>query len=523
MSSEITTSFRPMKASPKMKEEKNAKTHIEEGRSVNGLMPPGRSRSRRERKLQLEKTVDRLRKRLRREENIHRALERAFTRPLGSLPRLPSYLPSKMVELLAEVAVLEEEVVRLEEQVISFWQGLYLEAAHLSSSKKPKSLPAISAAISDRNPPRTATNKKTQAQPQFSRIRARSGIQKQEDHTTGPNKISEQLLRCLIMIFSGSDSGGSTDTSEASQPSISGKEERIFQDPYGIFSEFQPRDVGPYKRFVSVDARLATAGIAASPPALLRRLRFLLRRLGSVDLRRLTHQEKLAFWANVYNSCMMNAFLEKGIPSMPQTVASLMQKATINVGGRVMSAIWIEHFILRLPRSHPSALKTPVYFESIGGFGWPEPLVSFALSCGSWSSPAVRIYTASKVEEELQVAKREYLQAAVGISGGRGNDDCCSCSSRCDGSDGNGSVNGGCNGNGGNGGVMGIPKLLDWYMVDFAKDIDSLADWICLQLPCGLRTEAVNCLEGARSGNNAAVDFIRVIPYDFTFRYLLAT
>jgi len=37
--------------------------------------------------------VDRLKKKLRREENIHRALERAFNRPLGALPRLPPYLP----------------------------------------------------------------------------------------------------------------------------------------------------------------------------------------------------------------------------------------------------------------------------------------------------------------------------------------------------------------------------------------------------------------------------------------------
>ncbi|KAJ4871249.1 hypothetical protein Rs2_47131 [Raphanus sativus] len=61
--------------------------------------------------------VDKLKRKLRHEENVHRALERAFTRPLGALPRLPSYLPRHTLELLAEVAVLEEEVVRLEEQV----------------------------------------------------------------------------------------------------------------------------------------------------------------------------------------------------------------------------------------------------------------------------------------------------------------------------------------------------------------------------------------------------------------------
>ncbi|KDO84308.1 hypothetical protein CISIN_1g046225mg [Citrus sinensis] len=59
----------------------------------------------------------------------------------------------------------------------------------------------------------------------------------------------------------------------------------------------------------------------------------------------------------------------------------------------------------------------------------------------------VRVYTASEVESELEVAKREYLQAAVGISSEK----------------------------------LAIPKLLDWYLLDFAKDFESLLDWICLQ------------------------------------------
>ena len=57
----------------------------------------------------------------------------------------------------------------------------------------------------------------------------------------------------------------------------------------------------------------------------------------------------------------------------------------------------------------------------------------------------VRVYTSSGVEEELEVAKREYLQAAVGIS----------------------ETN-----------KLMVPKLLDWYLLDFAKDLESLLDWV---------------------------------------------
>lgn len=43
--------------------------------------------------------VDKLKKKLRHEENVHRALERAFTRPLGALPRLPPYLPPNVSKI----------------------------------------------------------------------------------------------------------------------------------------------------------------------------------------------------------------------------------------------------------------------------------------------------------------------------------------------------------------------------------------------------------------------------------------
>ncbi|KAJ6685922.1 hypothetical protein OIU79_015850 [Salix purpurea] len=83
-----------------------------------------------------ESRVDNLKKQLRHEENIHRALERAFRRPLGALPRLPPYLPRATLELVAEVAVLEEEVVQLEEQIVYFRQDMYQEAVYISSSKR---------------------------------------------------------------------------------------------------------------------------------------------------------------------------------------------------------------------------------------------------------------------------------------------------------------------------------------------------------------------------------------------------
>ena len=49
----------------------------------------------------------------------------------------------------------------------------------------------------------------------------------------------------------------------------------------------------------------------------------------------------------------------------------------------------------------------------------------------------MRVYTSTEVETELKVAKRDYLEAAIGVTTER---------------------------------KVLIPKLLDWYMWDFAKD-----------------------------------------------------
>lgn len=524
-----------------------------------------------QRKYALQQDVDKLKKKLRHEENVHRALERAFSRPLGALPRLPPYLPPSTKELLAEVAVLEEEVVRLEEQVVHFRQDLYREAVYISSSKKNmessidfcdpcvddtnskqeqskflarnvgrsttsaiRQLAALSAdgrgkenqlctnsmkkkgssvhkVQTGRTPVKRPSNDGKQTMrhldpqkiqlarrlqnPENEGARTISVPDERESGDDGPNRISEDIVRCLSTILLRMSSGKRKGTAEnlhflSTLASEESNEETEFQDPYGTCSQFGKRDIGPYKHLFTIEADSIDTNRTSSSMFLVRRLKILLGKIASVNLENLTHQEKLAFWINIYNSCMMNAFLENGIPESPEMVVALMQKATIRVGGHLLNAITIEHFILRLPYHSKytfskGAKNDEMTARFMFGLELSEPLVTFALSCGSWSSPAVRVYTASEVESELEAAKREYLQAAVGISSEK----------------------------------FAIPKLLDWYLVDFAKDFESLLDWICLQLPCELGKKAMKCLE--RGQNEPLSQFIQVTPYEFSFRYLL--
>lgn len=65
----------------------------------------------------------------------------------------------------------------------------------------------------------------------------------------------------------------------------------------------------------------------------------------------------------------LQAFLEQGAPSDPRMLVAMMPKATINVGGRVLSAVAIEHFILRLPHYDDDDAKA----RTVAGLaGWPH-------------------------------------------------------------------------------------------------------------------------------------------------------
>ncbi|OIW03443.1 hypothetical protein TanjilG_14668 [Lupinus angustifolius] len=527
----------------------------------------GRKSSGKERKLVLQQDVDRLKKKLRHEENIHRALERAFNRPLGALPQLPHYLPPYILALLTEVAVLEEEIVRLEEKVVRLRQDLYQEAVYNSSSKtkiehsalannpnltthSPKldklkylsitagnSAPATSSTrcnttlqedrqgkenqsctnsyktrkqssnqinrtprkkllVDNKSRPKRWDPPRRQNEQSIAEVRNPS-LHKILPEPESPNIISENILMCLSSILLRM-SAAKNPVSASDIPYLRATTPRNyvegteFLDPYGICLEFGKRDIGPYKHLCPIDAKLFNPKRTANTLFLLHRLKILFRKLVSVNLEFLNHQEKLAFWINIYNSCMMNAFIEHGIPENAEMVIVLMQKATINVGGHMLSATTIEHFILRLPyhwkfKFRKGVKNNEMTARSIFGLEMSEPLVTFALSCGTWSSPAVRVYTASRVESELEVAKREYLQATVGISTSK----------------------------------LTIPKLVDWYLLDFAKDLKSLMDWICLQLPSEQGKEPIKFLEERKA--ESLSQFVQIMPYEFSFRYLLCT
>ncbi|CAN1833168.1 hypothetical protein LINPERHAP1_LOCUS33717 [Linum perenne] len=338
-----------------------------------------------------------------------------------------------------------------------------------------------------------------------------------------PNKLSENIMKCLNFIYirllrtsratelerSGPISRTSLNSSlsfradsgllNAKSTSLSLYKESRQRDPYGIFDveESIPRDIGPYKNLVvfnssSMDPKYISS---SSSMSLIKKLRVLMNNLQSVDLSFLTQQQKLAFWINMYNACIMHGFLQFGVPHNPDKLLALMNRATLNVGGNTINAQAIEHYILRKTSSHTNKKKESTV-RTLYGLETTDPNVTFALCCGTRSSPAVRVYTSEGVTTELERSKLEYLQASVVVTSTK---------------------------------RIAMPELLVRNLADFAMDTDTLVEWVCHQLPTSgsLRKSIVDCFRGGQSNSNSgklaptAVS-VEKIPYDFEFQYLLA-
>ncbi|CAH9094529.1 unnamed protein product [Cuscuta europaea] len=239
-----------------------------------------------------------------------------------------------------------------------------------------------------------------------------------------PNKLSESIMKCLVSIFvrllrtsraMEMEKSGSIGRSNkfslafrtdqpSSTPAAMQRDWRQ-QDPYSIFDSEDsiPRDIGPYKNLVkfsssSLDSKCISTSNSAP---LFQKLKILIKNLEKVDLRFLTRQQKLAFWINIYNACIMHEFLQYGVPSSstPEKLESLLNKATLDIGGYVINAQAIEHAILR--NSFMTSLgkednkgDNGSIIPGFYGLESSDPNITFALCCGTRSSPAVKIYSA---------------------------------------------------------------------------------------------------------------------------------
>jgi len=98
----------------------------------------------------------------------------------------------------------------------------------------------------------------------------------------------------------------------------------------------------------------------------------------------------------------------------------------------------------------------------------------------------VRVYTAQNVQLELGVAKREFLQASVGIRDNK----------------------------------VILPKILEWYSRELVTDSAVLLEWVRRQKVSGkLEAQIHQCIKNQKSHRSPA-HCLQWMPYNFGFRYI---
>lgn len=265
-------------------------------------------------------------------------------------------------------------------------------------------------------------------------------------------------------------------------------------DPYRVRGKLSWADIGNYGLATEVSWMSVGKKQLEYAAGALRRFRVLVEQLAKVNPIHLSCNEKLAFWINLYNALIMHAYLAYGVPRSDLKLFSLMQKAAYTVGGHSYSATAIEYVILKTkpPLHRPQiALLLALHKLKVSDeqrksvIDTYEPLVTFALSCGMYSSPAVRIYTAKNVREELQEAQRDFVRASVGVS---------------------------------NKGRLLVPKLLHCFAKGSVDD-SNLAVWISHYLPPHQAIFVEQCISQRRQSLLGSRN-CGILPFDSRFRYL---
>ncbi|MQL93459.1 hypothetical protein Taro_026102 [Colocasia esculenta] len=469
---------------------------------------------------------------------LHMILENAVEHVTGTLHDL-SCVPHGAQELLSNITTLEAAVLKLEQEIVSLRFQLIQERNERRLAeyhlKKLTSCSLVSCSPGNEEMQdavecgKPIKIKKASTQLHKMDLKMKKGISK--GLWEYPNMLSEEMVRCMKDIFiTLADVAGHPKSlfSGELQPSLSPNghllsspcvlsepstvspcgqspqvdlqfNNRILDmdgscDPYKFLGKVCWADIGNYRLATEVSwmsvgkSQLEFAAVA------LRKFRSLIEQLAKVNPIHLSGNEKLAFWINLYNALIMHAYLAYGVPKSDLKLFSLMQKVAYTVGGHSFSAITIEYVVLKMkpPIHRPQtalflALHKLKVSEEQRKFSVdvPEPLVAFALSCGMYSSPAVKIFTPKNVREELQEAQRDFIRASVGVN---------------------------------NKGKLLVPKMI-YSFARLSVDDANLATWLSHFLPPQQANFVERCISRRRQtllGSRSC----EILPFDSRFRYL---
>ncbi|KAK7330777.1 hypothetical protein VNO77_24977 [Canavalia gladiata] len=497
----------------------------------------------------LEKDIEQLQLRLRQERSMRILLERAMGRASSTLSPGHRHFTSQTKDLIAEIELLEEEVTSREQRVLSLYRSIFehsvsrqpsqqssgvaspahtkqdsrkhpsiISSAFCSSKSFPfRPLQALVSNNDSRNRifgsnhaplsrgkgnnyyEKTCSNS-TKAHEKFSTIEKSPVLRTLKDHLYQcPSKLSEEMVRCMATVYCWLRSATSV-YENCRSPLLSRSSTNAIQPRHGIGdgrewsckSAVEISWISTHKRHSSHSSHASHA---------ITNYRVLVEQLERVNVAQMEFDSQIAFWINVHNALVMHAYLAYGIPQGSLRRLALFHKAAYNIGGHIISANAIEQmiFCFRTPRIGrwlesimSAALRKRNGEErqllcSKLGLSNSQPLVCFALCTGALSDPVLKVYSASNISEELNTAKREFLQENVIVKKSR---------------------------------KVFLPKLVERFSREASISVDDLLGWVMESVDKKLRDSIQRCLNPKSSKKPSQI--IEWLPYSSRFRYVFS-
>ncbi|MEL6719224.1 MAG: DUF547 domain-containing protein [Bacteroidota bacterium] len=125
-----------------------------------------------------------------------------------------------------------------------------------------------------------------------------------------------------------------------------------------------------------------------------------------------TDEKKLAFWINIYNAHIQIFLKEK--PELFENRGNFFSSPRITIAGTTLSFDDIEHGIIRRSQSKLTLGLIPKLFvnkyERKMRTKKRDGRIHFALNCGAKSCPPVAIYKADRINEQLDLSSKRFLE-----------------------------------------------------------------------------------------------------------------
>ena len=141
--------------------------------------------------------------------------------------------------------------------------------------------------------------------------------------------------------------------------------------------------------------------------------------LQGVSLGELIGREaRLAFWINVYNALVFHAIVALEIRRTVWEIRGFYGRVCYRIGGFVLSADDVEHGVLR-DNARRGWLRRRAFGSRDPRLTLPlhpmDPRIHFAITCGAQSCPPVGVYRAAALDQQLDLAARNFVNQEVAL------------------------------------------------------------------------------------------------------------